>query len=96
MEVAMSLPVRTFTVMSVIEDENTSAWLLLRESRYYCQTEVEKVLQMEITDQEDERPDDPERLKEKIWVGTWELAKRLNLLLDENELDQLDRIPFCV
>ena len=45
MEVAMSLPVRTFTVMSVIEDENTSAWLLLRESGYYCQAEVEKVLQ---------------------------------------------------
>ena len=96
MEVAMSLPVRTFTVMSVIEDENTSAWLLLRESRYYCQTESDKVVKMKIPNREDERPEDPERLKEKIWVGTWELAKRLNLFLDENELDQLDRVPFCV
>ena len=92
----MSLPVRTFTVMSVIEDENTSAWLLLRESRYYCQTESDKVVKMKIPNREDERPEDPERLKEKIWVGTWELAKRLNLFLDENELDQLDRVPFCV
>ena len=50
MEVAMNLPVRNFTVLSVIEDLNkTQTWLLLRDSQYYCEIETEKVLKTEIT-----------------------------------------------
>ena len=105
----MNLPVRNFTVLSVIEDKNnTQTWLLLRESQYYCEIETEKVLKTEMTDREDERLDEnkmnPDVLKEEIWIGTRELVKRLNFRFEENEKDQnnttiaMDRfqVPFCV
>ena len=99
----MKLPVRNFTVLSVIEDLNkTQTWLLLRESQYYCEIETEKVLRTEMTDREDERPDEnkisPDKLREEIWIGTLELEKRLNFRLEDNEKDQnntIDRVPYC-
>ena len=104
----MDLPQRNFTVMSVIKDENTQTWLLLRDSQYYCEIESEKVVKAEMTDrEEDERLDEnkinPEKLKEEIWIGTRELVKRINFRFEENEKDQnntidMDRfkVPYCV
>ena len=107
LEVAMDLPLRNLTVMSIIEDENTQAWLLLRDSQYHCEIESEKVLKTEMTDREDERLDEnkmnPDILKEEIWIGTWELLKRMNFRFKENEMDHnntidMDRfkVPYCV
>ena len=104
----MVLPLRNFTVVSVIEDEKTQTWLLLKDSQYYCEIEAEKVLMAEVTDRKDERLDEnkmnAEKLKEEIWIGTRELVKRLNFRFEENEKDQnnttidMDRfkVPFCV
>ena len=104
----MILPLRNFTVVSVIEDGKTQTWLLLKDSQYYCEIEAEKVLMAEMTDREDERLDEnkmnAEKLKEEIWIGTRELVKRLNFRFEENEKDQnnstidMDRfkVPFCV
>ena len=98
MEVAMDLPVRHFTVISVIEDKNRQTWLLLRESQYFCEIETEKVIKTEMTDLADERIDEkkisPDTLKEEIWIGTMELVFRLK----ENEKDKnnaIDRVPYC-
>ena len=103
----MDLPLRNLTVMSIIEDENAQTWLLLRDSQYHCEIESEKVLKTEMTDREDERLDEnkmnPDILKEEIWIGTWELLKRMNFRFKENEMDHnntidMDRfkVPYCV
>ena len=91
----MDLPLRKFTVMSVIEDENRQTWLLLRDSRsqYYCEAETEKVDKLEITELENKILN-PGRLKEETWIGTWELAKRQNFGLDQ--LSTINRVPYCV
>ena len=94
----MDLAVRHFTVMSVMEDKNRQTWLLLRESRYFCEIETEKVIKTEMTDRADERLDEkkinPDTLKEEIWIGTMELVFRL----EENEKDKNNTIggfPYC-
>ena len=98
----MDLPVRNFTVMSVMEDEKSQTWLLLRESQYYCEIETEKVVKAEMTDGEDERRDDykisPDELKEEIWIGTRELVIRLeeNEKDKNNTIDSSFRVPYCV
>ena len=100
----MDLPVRNFTVMSVMEDEKSQTWLLLRESQYYCEIETEKVVKAEMTDGEDERRDDykisPDELKEEIWIGTRELVIRLeeNKKNENNTIDWDNsfRVPYCV
>ena len=86
----MDLQPRNFTVMSVIEDESTQTWLLLRDSQYYCEIETEKVIKTETTDQEDERLDEdkinPDMLREEMWIGARESVKSLNL--EENDGDR--------
>ena len=101
----MDLQPRNFTVISVIEDESTQTWLLLRDSQYYCEIETEKVIKTETTDQEDERLDEdkinPDMLREEMWIGTRESVKRPDL--EENEKGRNDTIdgenfpvPYCV
>ena len=101
----MDLQPRNFTVVSVIEDENSQTWLLLRESQYYCEIETGKVIKTETTDQEDERVDEdkiiPDKLREEMWIGARESVKRLNL--EENDKDRNNtmdeenfQVPYCV
>ena len=97
----MNLPVRNFTVLSVIEDKNkTQTWLLLRESQYYCEIETEKVLKTEMTDREDERLDEnkisPGKLREEIWIGTRELVRKLGSLKENDQNNTIDTVPYCV
>ena len=91
----MDLPLRKFTVMSVIEDANHQTWLLLRESQsqYYCEAETEKVNKLERTELENKILNSG-RLKEETWIGSWEMAKTRNFTRDQ--LSTINRVPYCV
>ena len=94
-----SSPLSIFTVMSVIEDENTQTWLLLRESGYYCEAESEKVIKKDMTDLEKQIVDDPGQIKEEIRIGIWEMEKKLKLRSTKNKKDHNrtnKRVPYCV